>query len=86
MSHDADHRIRERAYHLWEAAGRPHGREHEFWVEANRLEREGAAPPPPAKKASAAKAKPADKPAAAKAKPAEPAKPAAKPKRAGTKK
>jgi hypothetical protein len=27
-------RIRERAYHLWEADGRPHGREREFWERA----------------------------------------------------
>lgn len=24
--------VRERAYLLWEAAGRPSGREHEFWA------------------------------------------------------
>lgn len=31
---DKDHRIRERAYHLWERAGRPHHREHDFWHQA----------------------------------------------------
>ena len=29
--------IRERAYHLWEAEGRPHGREGEFWERASEL-------------------------------------------------
>ena len=30
-------RIRERAYHLWEADGRPHGRQEEFWERAREL-------------------------------------------------
>jgi hypothetical protein len=30
-------RIRERAYHLWEADGRPHGQELEFWERASEL-------------------------------------------------
>ena len=34
---DRDSRIRERAYHLWEADGRPHGREREFWERAEEL-------------------------------------------------
>ena len=34
MTHDAEQRIRDRAYHLWEGAGRPHGRDHEFWEQA----------------------------------------------------
>ena len=29
--------IRDRAYHLWEADGRPHGREEEFWERAREL-------------------------------------------------
>ncbi len=29
--------IRERAYHLWDADGRPHGRESEFWERASEL-------------------------------------------------
>jgi hypothetical protein len=29
--------IRERAYHLWETEGRPHGREAEFWERASEL-------------------------------------------------
>ena len=28
--------IRQRAHQLWEAAGRPEGREQEFWFEAER--------------------------------------------------
>ncbi|MBS0642453.1 MAG: DUF2934 domain-containing protein [Acetobacteraceae bacterium] len=34
---DTEHRIRERAYHLWEADGRPHGRDVEFWERAREL-------------------------------------------------
>jgi hypothetical protein len=30
-------RIRERAYHLWEADGRPHGRSTEYWERAREL-------------------------------------------------
>jgi len=29
-----EHRVRERAYQLWEAAGRPDGRSDEFWQRA----------------------------------------------------
>jgi Protein of unknown function (DUF2934) len=29
-----DEQIRERAHQLWEAAGRPEGREHDFWYQA----------------------------------------------------
>jgi hypothetical protein len=29
--------IRNRAYHLWEASGRPLGRDHEFWERAREL-------------------------------------------------
>jgi|ERR1700712_223960 DUF2934 family protein len=34
---DREHRIRERAYHLWIDEGRPHGRDHEFWERAREL-------------------------------------------------
>ena len=34
---ERDARIRERAYHLWEADGRPQGRETEFWERAEAL-------------------------------------------------
>lgn len=33
---DTTPRVRERAYLLWEQAGRPYGREFEFWAEAAR--------------------------------------------------
>ncbi len=32
-----DDRIRERAYHLWEQDGRPHGRDLEYWERAREL-------------------------------------------------
>ena len=31
-----DEQIRQRAHRSWEAAGRPEGREHEFWYQAER--------------------------------------------------
>jgi hypothetical protein len=34
---ERDSRIRKRAYHLWEADGRPHGRDQEFWERAEIL-------------------------------------------------
>ncbi|WP_082666502.1 DUF2934 domain-containing protein [Aureimonas sp. AU4] len=37
---DRDAEVRQRAYELWEKAGRPWGREHEFWAIAS-LEIEG---------------------------------------------
>lgn len=33
-----DQRIRERAYHLWEADGRPVGRHEDYWERARELE------------------------------------------------
>ena len=33
---DNDAAVRDRAYFLWERAGRPIGREHEFWAQASR--------------------------------------------------
>lgn len=38
--------IRERAYLLWEADGRPCGREHEFWARAAREIEDEQGPPP----------------------------------------
>lgn len=32
-----EQRIRERAYHLWEQEGRPHGRDVEYWERAREL-------------------------------------------------
>jgi hypothetical protein len=37
MTPEREQRIRERAYHLWEADGRPHGREDEYWERAEEL-------------------------------------------------
>ena len=34
MTMDRDQEIRDRAYLLWEKAGRPFGQEHEFWAQA----------------------------------------------------
>jgi hypothetical protein len=36
MDQSTDDKIRARAHQLWEAAGKPEGREHEFWYEAER--------------------------------------------------
>ena len=32
-----EERVRERAYHLWEADGKPHGRDVEYWQRAREL-------------------------------------------------
>lgn len=37
MTERREQAIRERAYHLWEADGSPHGREGEFWERASEL-------------------------------------------------
>jgi Protein of unknown function (DUF2934) len=34
---EREHRVRERAYHLWEAEGKPNGRDVEFWERARAL-------------------------------------------------
>lgn len=72
--------VRNLAYNLWEQAGRPEGRDQEFWLEAERLlvkpdrETKGKlapreAKPDTVKKGAKAKAAPMEKPpAAAKAK------------------
>ena len=36
MSKASDEQIQARAHQLWEAAGRPDGREHEFWYQAEK--------------------------------------------------
>lgn len=47
---DREHRVRERAYLMWEADGRPHGRDVEYWERARELvgteERTGSEPLP----------------------------------------
>jgi hypothetical protein len=42
-------RIRERAYYIWEASGRPIGRDEEFWHQAHTMLASGDAPPAGAK-------------------------------------
>lgn len=42
--HDHD-RIKERAYHLWQKEGSPHGRDHEFWERARLMEEAEAKAP-----------------------------------------
>lgn len=80
-SHDKEHRVRVRAYHLWEAEGRPEGRESEFWHRAAELDHlesaagqdSGAAlQPAPEPEPEPALTAPAEKPRA-KAQPAAPA-------------
>jgi hypothetical protein len=34
---EREHKIRERAYHLWESEGKPHGRDVEYWERAREL-------------------------------------------------
>ena len=34
---EREHRVRERAYHLWESEGKPHGRDVEYWERAREL-------------------------------------------------
>jgi hypothetical protein len=39
-----DERIRQRAHELWEQAGKPEGREIDFWLQAEREQGEGDPP------------------------------------------
>jgi Protein of unknown function (DUF2934) len=36
MAHPTEEQIRKRAFELWEQAGKPEGREDEFWHQAQR--------------------------------------------------
>ncbi len=66
MAESIEERIRERAYHLWEAEGRPPGRAEAHWLRAE-AEVKGAAEsqaPRPAARPAKAKAKPDTKPKA----------------------
>ena len=54
----SDERIRNEAYRLWEEAGRPHGRDAEFWHQASALVEHA---PPASAKAAPATAKPRKK-------------------------
>jgi hypothetical protein len=69
--------IRERAYHIWEEEGRPHGRDREHWERASREIEAEAKKRRPRKTTIAAKAKPAGK-AKAKSAKAAPVKAAAR--------
>lgn len=75
---DDEHRVRKLAYRLWEEAGRPQGRDQEFWhmasarIAAEALDRKPTAgpepevkapPPPPAEPKKAKAAASAVKPA-----------------------
>ena len=51
MAFDTDEHIRVRAYHLWEADGRPPGRDHEYWERAQQSYVANAASPPAKKTA-----------------------------------
>ena len=75
MDGDLEHRIRERAYELWEAEGQPEGREDQHWQQAHAdiIEAQDKAAVMKAKPAKAAAAKkPTAKPSATKADPAKP--------------
>lgn len=52
--------IKERAYHIWENEGRPHGRDREHWERASR-EIEAEAKKRPGKATTVARTKPAGK-------------------------
>ena len=79
----SDDAIRERAYHIWEREGRPHGRDFEHWVRA-RVEliaevstNKSARPAPPPVRARTGNAKPPPpKPGRASARPMRAKKPA----------
>ncbi len=61
--------IEERAYHIWQREGCPHGRDYEHWVQAQ-VELEAEARRNGGRNGAVVKAKPARAAAAAKAKPA----------------
>ena len=42
MANPTEDQIRTRAHQLWELAGQPKGRDHEFWHETERELRDGA--------------------------------------------
>jgi hypothetical protein len=43
MPNPTEEQIRVRAHQLWELVGCPEGRDHEFWLEAERELKDGAA-------------------------------------------
>jgi hypothetical protein len=76
MNKQTETKIRERAYTLWENAGKIHGREMDFWLQAE--QEINKAKKPAARKRAALNAKAKAEKAAAPKKPAAKAKPAAK--------
>lgn len=59
MSQDVEHRIRERAYQIWQEKGCPEGSDHEHWFLAEQEVASAAAPEANGKKPAAKKATPA---------------------------
>lgn len=82
---DDEHRIRERAYRIWEEEGRPEGREHEHWhrarerVAGERSEKDSASRRKPASPASASPMPSSSAPSSSAPPPAAPASPAKQP-------
>jgi hypothetical protein len=70
-----EERIKQRAYELWEAAGRPHGQDAEHWARAERELTQGGAGRAPARSPNGK----ASNGAAGKAKPSSASAPAGKP-------
>ena len=56
-------RIRECAYYLWEASGRPVGRDHEFWLRACEMVASDEEPQPAKPKRRRPKQSPSSEPA-----------------------
>ena len=59
MAEMLDERIRECAYHMWEASGRPAGRDEEFWHRAREMVTAGDPQRPDAKRRPPRQAQPA---------------------------
>jgi hypothetical protein len=59
MAETIDERIRECAYHIWEASGRPAGRDEEFWHRAREVVTAGDGHRPDAKRRQSRQAQPA---------------------------
>jgi hypothetical protein len=63
-SSNAAEKIRQRAYEIWEAEGRPHGRQMEHWLHAEAECQQASAPPQEQKPAPVRKHKARSKHAA----------------------
>jgi hypothetical protein len=75
MATRQDERIRERAYHLWRESGGQHGREMEYWLQAEREVAESKEDRPGSGFAAAKAKREAPKKAAAASAPRKPAAP-----------